>query len=515
MNKQGLAANTVIGTIGSVTTRLLGMWAMIFISNKIGAEGVGLYQLTMTIYSMAFMIASAGISTSVSKLVAEEIGRGWGYRAKKVMNTFFVISIIMSTVIAGSVFIYAEPISLRVISDARTMMGLKILALSIPFMTLSSCFKGYFYAVKKVYKPASSDVIEQIIKLVLIIELLQRVGDQGLAYGCAAIGVGMTLGEILSFTYMFLLYTFDKDRRVNKVKRASHTSEQSPILPKIVKVLLPITLTAYLGAVFMLLENVLIPVGFRKAGLASGDSMAMYGMIKGMVFPILFFPTALLSACSTVLTPEIARAQSLRYKERVEVTSGRMIHFTMILAMIVVCIFCNYGKELGILIYNNEQVGTLLAILVIITPFMYMEIVVDGILKGLGEQNSCLKYRIIDSILRVALIYWVIPIKGVEAFIAITIGSNILTSILNLNRLVHVIDIKLQFTKWIFYPALSAIAAGMISKVCILYLIPKTLGLWLRVGVGIGITGVLYIVFLFLLESITMDDLSVISINKR
>lgn len=512
MKKQGLAISTLISTIGSVTTRLVGMWMMIYISNMIGPEGVGLYQLTMTIYMMAYMIASAGIITSVSKLVAEEISRGWGYRARKVMNTFFIISIVASTVISGIVFIYAEPISVTVIKDARIIMGLRVLSLSIPFMTLSACFKGYFYAIKKVSKPASADVFEQIIKLILVVYFLQAMAPRGVDYACAAIGIGITLGEICSFTYMFILYLLDKEKYVDRGKR---TEIRDSILMKILKILLPISLTAYLGSVFMLLENTLIPEGLRRSGLTPEGAMSIYGMIKGMVFPILFFPSALLSACSTILTPEIARAKSLKYNERIIVTSGRMIHFTMILAMLVVSIFSNYGKEMGLIIYDNIQVGRLLEILVLMTPFMYMETVIDGILKGLGEQNSCLKYRIIDSIFRVSLIYWLIPMKGIAALIAITLVSNVLTSALNLNRLIHVTDIKIEVKKWIFYPALSATAAGMVSKVFVIYMIPKTTPLLVHVIVGVSIAICLYTLFLFWIQSLTKEDMMVMNMNRR
>ncbi|MEG0013086.1 MAG: polysaccharide biosynthesis C-terminal domain-containing protein [Cellulosilyticaceae bacterium] len=511
MKKQGLAISTMTSTIGSVMTRLLGMWAMIYISNKIGPEGMGLYHLTTTIYSMAYMIASAGIITSVSRLVAEELSRGWGYRARKTMNIFFVLGIVVSTIISGVVFVYAESISMFVIKDARTVLGLRVLSLSIPFMTVSACFKGYFYAVKKVVKPASADVLEQIAKLLLITYFLQKFAPRGIDYACGAIGLGITIGEMISFTYMFVLYLLDKERKMDKGVRVS----EEGILFKILKVLLPISVTAYLGSVFMLLENTLIPEGLRRSGLSAEAAMSMYGMIKGMVYPILFFPTALLSACSTILTPEIARARSLKYQERIEITSGRMIHFTMILAMFVVGVFSNYGQELGLLIYDNAQVGKLLEILVLMTPFMYMEIVVDGILKGLGEQNSCLRYRIIDSIFRVALIYWLIPMEGVSAFIGITLISNVLTSVLNLRRLIKVTEIRVNVNKWISYPALSGIAAGMVSKVFVLYMIPRTLDLFARVMIGIGVASCLYGVFLFWIESLTREDLSVMSISRR
>lgn len=512
MKKQGLAMSAYISTAGSVATKTLGMISTIYISNRIGAEGVGLYHLATTIYMMAYMIASAGMSTSVSKLVAEEIGRGNSKGIKKVMNIFFMISIAASVTIAGLVFINAPFIGNHVIKDSRTILGLRVLALSVPFMTVSSCLKGYFYAIKKMIKPVSSDVLEQIVKVLLVIVFLQRWGTDNLVYACAAIGLAMTLGEVFSFSYMLFLYRTDPDRKMYKAGKIKGGIE---VFGRIIRILLPITLTAYLSSIITLLQNILIPMGFRKSGLTAMESMSMYGMIEGMVLPILFFPVALLTASSTVLTPEIARAQARNMKGRIESLSGRTIHLIMVLAMIVVSVFCNFGEELGLLIYNNRQVGHLLQLFVFITPFMYIEIVIDGILKGLGEQNSCLIYRIIESILSVVLIYYLVPIKGVAAFIALNIGINILTASLKLKRLIKVTDIKVKVTKWFLYPALAAAASGMTAKVIVLYLLPHRTSLLTQITLGVAIAINMYYIALHLLENLTHEDLAVLDIRRK
>nr|WP_307990957.1 oligosaccharide flippase family protein [uncultured Niameybacter sp.] len=512
MEKQGLALSAFISTIGSLITKALGIISTIYISNKIGPEGVGLYQLTMTVYIMAYVIASAGMSTSVSKMVAEERGYGNGKGIRRVMAIFFTISIIASITITLGVFTFANIIGTKLINDSRTVLGLRILSLSIPFMTVSSCIKGYFYAVKKMIKPVSSDVMEQIVKVILVIIFLQIWGGDNIVYACAAIGLSMTLGEVFSFTYMVMLYITDGDRRMMKGAREG---KSKGMLMNILKLLLPITLTAYISSVITLLQNVLIPIGFRKSGLTSIESISMYGMIQGMVFPILFLPVALLTACSTVLTPEIARAKARNIRGRVESLSGRSIHLIMVLAMIVMSIFLNFGRELGMLIYHNKQVGQLLQLLVIITPFMYIEIVIDGILKGLGEQNSCLIYRIIESILSVALIYFLIPIKGVEGFIILNIGISILTSFLKLRKLIEVTDIQVQLVKWFIHPILAATAAGMSAKVITNYLLARTGSLNIQVIFGILLAFIIYSIALTLLENVTREDLAVLDIRGK
>lgn len=512
MKKQGLIEGTIISTAGSLATRTLGMFATIFICNRMGAEGVGVYQLMMTIYMLAYMVASAGIITAVSKLIAEEISRGWGRRAKQIMRTFFMIGIILSVSMTVILYVYAKPISIYMLRDSRSILGLKILAFSIPFMTISACFKGYFYAVNKVIKPASAEVFEQIIKLILIMVLLSAWADHGVGYGCAAIGLGMTLGEILSFAYLWILYL--GDRTLNQDRRIQGIDTNSPLIA-ILKVLMPLALAAYIGGALTLLENILIPYGLKESGMDNNMALSTYGMIKGMVMPLIYFPTAFLSAGATILIPEIAKAKSLKWDKRVESLASRVIHFTMILAMFITSIFLVYGKEIGILIYHDTQVGHMLQVVVLMIPFLYLEIIMDGLLKGLGEQNSCLRYRIIDSVLRVGLMAWLIPIKGLPAFIAVSMLVSILTAGLMVARLVKVTQLRINRSKWIGYPVVSALAAALTSRVIVKYLYPTTLEFVTKIVGGIGMALIMYWLFLVLLESITQEDLALFRRKNR
>ena len=504
--KEGLIESTIISTIGSLATRTLGMITGVFICNKIGAEGTGVYQLMMTIYYLSYMFASAGIITAVSKLVSEAISKGWGVRAKKLMNSFFRMGIVMSGIMSAGLFLYAHPISVWILRDTRSIMGLKVLAFSIPFMTLSACYKGYFYAVQKVIKPVSAEIFEQMVKLVLIGMLLTAWGEQGIGYGCAAIALGIVIGEILSFLYLGMLYLGDTSMRNNR--RIAGLREPSPIW-SILKVVTPLAIGAYIGGSLGMVENIIIPHGLKASGLDNVEALSAYGMIKGMVMPLIFFPTAFLAAGATILIPEIAKAKTLKWDGRIENLTNRVMHFTMILAMFIMSIYSIYGKELGLVMYHNPHVGKFIQMLVIIIPFAYVEMMLDGILKGLGEQNSCLIYRIIDSVFRVLLMYFLIPIRGINAVIFVSIFMSIVTVWMMIHRLKQVTGFRMQWAKWINYPILSALAATMVSRVFMERLFPRNIAFNIKVILALISAGVLYIIFLMLLESLTKEDLKV------
>ena len=503
MKEQNLIISTLILTATSFLTRTIGMISSVFLSQILGAEGIGIYELVMTIYMTAVVFASAGLCVSVSRLIAEELGKNQLGNISQIMRVAFSFGFVMSFLISILLFISAPYLANYFIHDKSAILGLRLLTLSIPFMTCSSCFKGYFYATKKAAYPASADILEQFVKVGLLMTLVNLYAPKGTAYAYGAIGIGLTVGEITSWSYLLSLFILD--RRHAKKNPISHNNIKNTFI-KLLGILLPIASISYMGYIFLSVENILIPAGLKKFSGTLSSSISTLGILKGMVFPILFFPSAFLTAFSTTLIPEIAKANVLRQKKRVAYTTNRVLQLTFILSIIVVAIFISYGNELGFIIYKTEEVGPLLCILSLVVPFIYTEVISDGILKGLNEQVSCLKYSMLDSITRVILMYFFLPIKGINALIAIMMMSCILTSTLNFNKLIEVTQIKLRPINWLLKPAIAAAFSSSYSRLIINKLFRYSFGLSSKVILGIGLTILLYIPLLFLIQTLTLED---------
>ena len=163
LKEQNLITSTLLLTATSFLTRTIGMISSVYLSQTLGAEGMGIYELVMSIYMTAAIFASAGLFVTVSRMVAEALGQGNKSQASKVMRIAFTFGMITSFLASSLLFTFAPILTQFFIHDTRSTTGLRFLSLSIPFMTCSSCFKGYFYATKKTIFPASADIIEQII----------------------------------------------------------------------------------------------------------------------------------------------------------------------------------------------------------------------------------------------------------------------------------------------------------------------------------------------------------------
>ena len=538
LKEQNLVTSTILLTATSLFTRTIGMISSIYLAQILGAEGMGIYELSMSLYMTAVIFASAGLSVTVSRMIAEALGQKQMSSLPHIMKVAFFIGLSLSFIVTILLFSFSPFLGAHFIHNTSAISGLRLLSLSIPFMACSSCFKGYFYATKKTIYPATADILEQVVKLCLVMTLIKLYTPNHMLSLYSAVGLGLTIGEIVSWSYMLSLYIHEAKHFKKLYSHSTSTSSKEQkqlakfsddsiprylcssnqlrinlvslkvLLHKMLSIMLPIACISYLSCLFFSLENSLIPLSLKKYNDNLSASMSVFGMIKGMIMPILFFPSAFLTAFSTTLIPEIARANVLRLHKRVTYTTSRVLQLTFILSLLVVAIFMNYSDELGFVLYKSEEIGPLLRSLSIIVPFIYTEAIADGILKGLDEQVSCLKYSIIDSIMRILLIYFLLPIKGIYAFVGITIISCILTSTLSFNKLLETTHLKFKLMSWLVKPAVAATFSASYSRLIIYKLFRYSFGLTIKVILGISFTVLLYIPLLFLIQTLSIEDLS-------
>ena len=168
--------------------------------------------------------------------------------------------------------------------------------------------------------------------------------------------------------------------------------------------------------------------------------MAQYGSLKGMALPLLFFPFSVLSALSGLLMPEITRAHTKGDTDATCRLVFTMLKVTGAFSLAAGTGFVLFGAPLAGFIYRDVEVGEYVRILGFVAPFMYLESMIDGVLKGLGEQLATFYYSLADSIFRIAAIWLLLPRYGMAAFLGIMITSNLFTFTLNLTRMLHCIQ---------------------------------------------------------------------------
>ena len=453
--------NTVILTVGSIILRLIGVAFGAYLSRQIGAEGMGLYQLVFSVYNFASTLATSGIYLSVTRLVAEGIGRGSYADANDAMRKCMIYGVIVSTVAASALYGFSVPIGTKLLDDPRTVLSLRILACALPFMAFSSSLRGYFFAIRNVVKSTSSQILEQLVRMAVVSAGLTILLPKGMTWACAAIALGSVGGEALAFLYTLVLYLRDRRKRNFTPKRQKETTR------KVLSITIPVALSSYLRSALVTIENILIPRGFKKYGATGQSALAQYGMMEAMVMPILTFPSAFLTSFSSLLVPELAEAAAMGNRRQINRLASRVMQLTLFFSLPITAAFIAFGEDLGLAVYQSAEAGAMLRVLAPLVPMLYLDTVADAMLKGLDEQVSSLRYSIIDSAISVVLIYLLIPIYGVNGYIAVMFISTFVNAALSINCLVRVTEIPFSLGDWVIKPIIAVTA----SSIGVLYLV--------------------------------------------
>ncbi len=452
--------NALILTASSLVLRFAGIIFKVWLAALIGSEGIGLYQLIFSVYLLASTFASSGICTAVTRLTAEELALGSKKGTLKIFRRSAEITLFIALISAALVFFGADIISVQLLGDVRAVPALKILPLSLPFMGISSCLRGYFIARRKITPNAVSQLFEQAVRIILIVVLVGRFHSKGLAACCAAVIFGDVAAEIFSFLMLTLVWLNDKR------KLSSLSGRERPpygIVRRTLHISMPITSGRYLNTALRTAENILVPKNLAKYPFSGSSSLSQFGMIKGMALPVLFFPSTLLNSISTLLIPEMSEASARGRDGLVSSATRNILKLTAVMSFIFGAIFFVGGREIGLLIYKSEDVGWLLRALAPIVPLMYLDSVSDGILKGLDQQAFSFRTAVSDSGLRIILILILLPVFGLKGFIWIMYFSNFLTCALNVGRLLKVSRAKLYFLSEIILPLASALCVTLLA----------------------------------------------------
>ena len=500
---ENLFFNAILLSVTMMIMKSIGIVFKVYISNEVGTEGMGLYKLIGTASMVAITFATSGISAAVTRVVSEDASKKEYSNIKYVVFKACTICAILGLISSIILITFSDKIALIFLKDTRVILSLKIIAISIPFISVSSCLKGYFYATRDIFIPITTQFIEKFIQIALVVSLLGLAVSKGLEYGCAVLVLGSVVSDILSCLYVFIAYNLEK-KEVNY--STTSVENEKGLIKRLFKIAVPIASNSYLMSAFMAIEMILIPLAFLKFGMSKSEAISVLGGVMGMVFPIIMFPSTLLMSLARVLMPEISRARAVNNKERLNSVINRSIGFTSIIGIISFLVFYTFYNQLSISIYNREDIGMIFRSISFIIPFMYIDMIMGGILNGLNQQLRSLEYQIMKSVLRVLSIYFLVPIKGIDGLIIVMFISTLFSFTLSFITVVKVTDIKIDLLNWIIKPLIFGVIAIVFGRSVWSLLANNSLVIGIKTTIVIIFVGVVYFILIKAFNCIKIRD---------
>lgn len=430
--------NTVFLIVTSLIFRGIDIYFTAYVSRKIGAELLGVYQLVMSVYLFGITLATSGINLAVTRIISEELAIDNNGGIKKVMKKCLYITLITSIATSGIFWINSDFIISKCLHNKVDRSVIHLVCLALPLISMSSAISGYFAGVRRIYKNAIGQFIEHVAKVLVTAFIISLILPKGLTYACFALILGDLISEIISFVYIYIIYILDKKRynqSVELVKDNNYTY-------RTLRISIPIAITSYIRSGLTTLKQLIIPSSLEKSGINCAESLAKYGVINGMSLPIIMFPDILVKSFSNLLIPEFARYNTKKDYVRTKQMTTILLLLIGLASLSLTVILFIFSDILGKLIYKDASVGYYIKILSPLATFIYVDTVVDSILRGLDAQVGVMIINILDLVISVSFIYFCVPKLGLIGYIISIYMSEILNFTVSLMQLIKIVYFK-------------------------------------------------------------------------
>lgn len=424
--------------------RLVGTSFQVYLSSRIGAEGIGLLQLVLSVGSMAMVAGMAGIRTATMYLTAEEIGRRRVHNVTWVLSGCLLYSILCSALVAAAVYLFAPFLAGNWIGNPDTVPALRLFATFLPMNCLTGVMVGYFTGANRIGTLAAVEVAEQLCNMVLTVLLLTFWAGHDPGRSCQAVVMGSGLSACLTLISLVILRLLEHPK----------PGKQIPVAGRLLQTAVPLALADDLRTGITTVENLMVP---KRLALYPGSlsPLAAFGTVCGMVFPILTFPMAILFGLTELLVPELARCRAAGSTIRISHLVQKSLRIAMLYGTVCGGILFLCADELCMALYRSEEAGMYLRWFSLLAVMLYCDTVTDAMIKGLGEQKASVRYNIFTNAMDVTFLYFLLPKYGILGYFVSFFVTHIINFILSLRRLLRITGETVPF----YIPALTLSAS--------------------------------------------------------
>ena len=503
----GFLKGTLILTIAGFVVKAIGSINWILLSRILGGEGIGIYQMAFPIYLLLLQVSSAGVPIAISILTAERLALNDYTGAKRVFNISFTMLTITGLIASLAMFFGADwLISSGIIQESRAYYSLIALAPAIFFVTWISCFRGYIQGYEMMTPTAMSQIVEQILRVVVMLGAAAILLPYGLPEAAGGASLGAGIGAFGAF--LVLLYYYYKLPKAPTTGESFEGERESTkeVLSRLIWLALPISLASIMLPLTANLDLIIVPRRLLVAGFSLNEATELFGYLTGMAVPLINLATIITAAFATSIVPSISHAFAKRDHEGIyDRTAGAMrlsfmgtVPFTVMLYVL--------AAPTVTLIYNAPKAEMATQIVAFAIFFLGIHQVTTGILQGLGKPRIPVVNMAIAIIIKVIL-NWnltAIPELGIGGAAWATVADIGFAALLNLIYIKKYTGYFLDFS--ILWK--NVVSAGIMGV--LIYMSYQALSTTLPMWANFLLTGieglVLYVIIMVLLKGLDKND---------
>jgi stage V sporulation protein B len=395
--------------------QLAGTVYRIWLARRIGPEGLGILQMVYPIYRLLSGLATLGLPLALIKWISEYLAVREYDKINALRKWSVNITLVSSLITAVFLFIFAPLLGKSIFTDKRIIEALFIIALAIPFSSLSAIYRGYFQGYSRMAPTATSEITEQAVEIsttFLFITVIMSAGSPLSKYTGPVIG--LTMGEVACFLTLLLFMRFKPVKIFQVPDQMDY--ESNIILPRqgIFRYAWPLLLNQIILSISLASEGVIIPRLLMSAGYSAAAGTGLFGELTGMAEPVAYFPLIFLAPLASVLSPQISAAFKTKTPQIIRQKISLFYLAATVLSMISLFIIISSSGFLSITFYNSMAPSPLIRLLVIGLPFTAIAILNTTILSAVGATDKILWISIGSICLKTLSLVVLTPFLGIH-----------------------------------------------------------------------------------------------------
>ena len=393
MKKNKFVVATLILIIGGLITKILSMVIKIVMTRLVGTEGIGLYMLVNPTFMLFIAICTLGMPTAISKLVSEDKRNN-----KKLVFSAVAIAIIINILIMLTILISGRFIANNLLHEPRSYYSIIAIGLVLPFISISSILRGYFFGKQKMIPHVVSNITEDITRLISIILFTPLFLMKGLEYAVSFLILSNIISELTSIIILF--FFLPKNFKLNKNDITPNLSNIKDIL----EISLPTTGSRLIGTIGAFFEPIILTFFLLKTGFTNQYILTEYGVLNGYVMPLILLPSFFTGAISQALLPIVSQGYSNKKYKYVRNKIKQALFFSLLIGIPATLIF-TFIPEIPLkLIFNTNEGINYIKVLAPICLLHYIQAPLTSTLQAMGKSNSAMFGTLIGMILRTIIL---------------------------------------------------------------------------------------------------------------
>ncbi len=391
MNARTLVRQTMFLSASHFIVRVIGFFNRIWLSRALGAQAMGLVELTHSAQMLLITPVVSGLPAAVSRMCA----KSQPARQVRVLRCGISLALLTGVPVAVLAFAFRTQLALW-LGDLRTLPALLIYLPCIPVLGVSCALNGYYYGKGKPVPPALSELLEQLVRLFLCIRLVFALRGWPTMLRAAIPAAASLLGETASLVLMLLI-------AARAILFAPGEGSRRAVYREMLSLALPLTGMKLVSSLMRTVQSALIPARLQISGLPASEALSRFGMLSGMLMPVLMLPSFITCSLCMVAAPELTRRQANGTPQRSLVR--RILGGTLLVGLCAMVGVWLFAPLIADTLYRQAELLPLLRRCCVLVPVMALSQVVSGLMNGLGLQGTSLRIALFANLLSVLLMY--------------------------------------------------------------------------------------------------------------